>query len=649
MGNAQGKKFDPNSEGNTVCAMNHLNVVSLMHFNLLRCVGRGAFGKVRIIERKDSKKVYALKYINKRDCIRMEALRNIFRERNILERVDHPYVCNLRFAFQDDENMYMALDLMMGGDLRFHLERRTFGEDVVRVWIAELSSAINYLHAKDIVHRDIKPDNVLMDEYGHVHLTDFNIATQYEPGRPLISESGTCVYMAPEMFGGRGYLHQVDWWALGICMYECIYGKRPFDGDSSEKVKKKIKNDPIPFPIHMKADNQIVSTPCIQVMKGFLERDRDKRLCCGEEGWLQLRETPWFDPIDWKRIEKKQFPPAFVPDNTRANFDASHDLEEMLLEQSPLEAKPRKKNVKLSKEMEMIERKFRSFDYLLYEKYNPIVDPVKMTVSDPPEWVKCVDPKAEKEALSQQGNGGGPKGDGGGGSATTAKPPVEPQPTHRAPSQPPPPRRPRPPAHGSAPDDDPTPSSRKSIPPPRPQRPIEAPIIEDWEIEDTETAWDRCRQDFSASGRRISEGVRQLEDKESKMSEHHQDRLNTLKGKKTSGTTQKRPQSKPVVYSDSQPVDMMVNTTPTTTLVDGTTTTDTDTSRTRKSSVRSWKRPSSEVNSDARTSTPMSPRASLDSGKRGAGRYSRRTSKDQSNAPTAPPTVTEQREAEGWI
>lgn len=153
-----------------------------------------------MVEHKQTKKLYALKYINKKDCIKMEALRNVFRERNLLERVDHPYICNLRFAFQDDEYMYMVLDLMMGGDLRFHLDRRSFDESVIRLWFAELSSALGYLHCKLIVHRDIKPDNILLDERGHVHLTDFNIATQFEASRPLISESGTCVYMGTRSF-----------------------------------------------------------------------------------------------------------------------------------------------------------------------------------------------------------------------------------------------------------------------------------------------------------------------------------------------------------------------------------------------------------------------------------------------------------------
>ncbi|KAJ1658427.1 Serine/threonine kinase, partial [Dispira simplex] len=177
--------------------------VNLRHFNLLRSVGRGSFGKVRIVERKDTKKLYALKYISKIDCIRMEALTNVLRERNILEELDHPFICNLRFAFQDPDYMYMVLDLMLGGDLRFHISRRRFIESVIRFWIAELACAIRYLHNKGIVHRDIKPDNILLDSKGHVALTDFNIATKRRHGAKLSSQSGTYSYMAPEIFIGQ--------------------------------------------------------------------------------------------------------------------------------------------------------------------------------------------------------------------------------------------------------------------------------------------------------------------------------------------------------------------------------------------------------------------------------------------------------------
>lgn len=181
--------------------------------------------QVRIVEHRKTHMVFALKYIDKEECCRSESVRNIIRERNMLEHLDHPLVCNLRFAFADDAYMYMVLDLMLGGDLRFHLNRKNFTENAVRIWISELACALRYLHSKHVAHRDIKPDNILLDEAGHCHLTDFNVATIFDSNRPMTSHSGTLAYMAPEVFVNDGYGPGVDWWGLGIVFYECIYGR----------------------------------------------------------------------------------------------------------------------------------------------------------------------------------------------------------------------------------------------------------------------------------------------------------------------------------------------------------------------------------------------------------------------------------------
>lgn len=191
---------------------------------------------------------------------------------------------NLRYAFQDDENCFFVLDLMLGGDLRcesfcasfvlvsdyptVHLERLgSLSEDTVRFYVAELSTAIAFLHEKKIIHRDLKPDNILLDERGHAHITDLNIAVHYSERRLLTGVAGSMAYMgtasfeplcichmtdsrtpAPEVLAKKGYTYTIDWWSLGVCAYELVFGRRPFRGKTNSDLTHSITRDHLKFP-----------------------------------------------------------------------------------------------------------------------------------------------------------------------------------------------------------------------------------------------------------------------------------------------------------------------------------------------------------------------------------------------------------------
>ncbi|KAF9221452.1 kinase-like protein [Gyrodon lividus] len=349
--------------------------VNLFHFVLLRCVGKGAFGKVRMVQHKQTRQLYALKYINKGKCVKMKAVANIIQERRLLEEIDHPFVVNLRYAFQDDENCFFVLDLMLGGDLRFHLERLgSLPEETVRFYVAQISSALAFLHENRIMHRDLKPDNILLDESGNAHLTDFNIAVHYSERRLLTGVAGSMAYMAPEILTKRGYTYTIDWWSLGVCAYELLFGRRPFRGKTNSDLTHSISKDSLRFPED--ADRRC-SRAGMQALKGFLERDPFKRLACKTgDGFEEFRRHPWFQPIDWQALENKELQPPFTPDSKKANFDASHELEELLLEDNPLKAKARKANRdvnSLSAEMRQMEEQFTSYDCkkMLRRSYYP--------------------------------------------------------------------------------------------------------------------------------------------------------------------------------------------------------------------------------------------------------------------------------------
>ncbi|KAJ5928319.1 hypothetical protein N7466_007275 [Penicillium verhagenii] len=341
MGNTQGKPISCN------------DAVNLNHFRLLRVVGKGAFGKVRIVERKDTGLTFALKYIRKEEVVRSESVRNIIRERRMLEHLNHPFLCNLRYSFQDIEYIYIVVDLMNGGDLRFHISRKCFTEDAVRFWAAELACALRYIHSQGIIHRDVKPDNVLLDSEGHVHLADFNVASDFRPGKPLTSKSGTLAYLAPEVYEGGGYFFEVDWWSLGVTFYECIYNKRPFEGRSQDTLSENIKKASPKYYV----TNPAVSVPCLRALMALMERDRSRRI--GAIGWETFTD-----------------PPVFRPSSEKTNFDATYDLEELLLEEAPLEARARRqkpraelrddataKEIREDELHRLIETMFEPFDY----------------------------------------------------------------------------------------------------------------------------------------------------------------------------------------------------------------------------------------------------------------------------------------------
>ncbi|KAG2466089.1 ST32B kinase, partial [Polypterus senegalus] len=202
---------------------------------------------VCIVQKRDTKKMYAMKYMNKQKCIERDEVRNVFRELQIMQGLEHPFLVNLWYSFQDEEDMFMVVDLLLGGDLRYHLQQNVhFKEDTVKLYICELALALYYLQCCHIIHRDIKPDNILLDEHGHVHITDFNIATVLKDSETATSMAGTKPYMAPEIFhsfleGGPGYSYPVDWWSLGITAYELLRGW--FQNPESKRVSVNTETD----------------------------------------------------------------------------------------------------------------------------------------------------------------------------------------------------------------------------------------------------------------------------------------------------------------------------------------------------------------------------------------------------------------------
>ncbi|KAI9246869.1 kinase-like domain-containing protein [Sporodiniella umbellata] len=265
----------------------------------------------------------------------------------------------------------MVLDLMLGGDLRFHLDRLVvMPEDYVRYYAAEVSLGLHYLHSLNVVHRDLKPDNILLDEKGHAHLTDFNIATTIVGSKPLTSVAGSFAYIAPEVLLKRGYMASVDWWSLGIVCYELLFGKRPFRGKTNDTLQHAIIHDTLEFPSQHK-----ISHHAIDFVQSLLTRDVNARIGVGKQGFTRLMSHPWFSGLDWEKLEREEIKPPFIPDSKKANFDPTHELEEILLEDNPLKVRKKTKRtysdktdsitdqIELNPERQLMEEKFLTYDY----------------------------------------------------------------------------------------------------------------------------------------------------------------------------------------------------------------------------------------------------------------------------------------------
>ncbi|XP_063472566.1 serine/threonine-protein kinase 32C isoform X3 [Symphalangus syndactylus] len=284
--------------------------------------------------------MYAMKYMNKQQCIERDEVRNVFRELEILQEVEHVFLVNLWYSFQDEEDMFMVVDLLLGGDLRYHLQQNVqFSEDTVRLYICEMALALDYLRGQHIIHRDVKPDNILLDERGHAHLTDFNIATIIKDGERATALAGTKPYMAPEIFhsfinGGTGYSFEVDWWSVGVMAYELLRGWRPYDIHSSNAVESLVQ-------LFSTVSVQYVPTwskEMVALLRKLLTVNPEHRLSSLQD----VQAAPALAGVLWDHLSEKRVEPGFVPNKGRLHCDPTFELEEMILESRPLHKKKKR-------------------------------------------------------------------------------------------------------------------------------------------------------------------------------------------------------------------------------------------------------------------------------------------------------------------
>ncbi|GMK57900.1 hypothetical protein CspeluHIS016_0407340 [Cutaneotrichosporon spelunceum] len=288
-------------------------------FELLKVIGKGSFGKVMQVRKRDTLRIYALKTIRKAHIVSRSEVTHTLAERTVLAQVNSPFIVPLKFSFQSKEKLYLVLAFVNGGELFHHLQREgKFNETRSRFYAAELLLALEHLHGFNVVYRDLKPENILLDYTGHIALCDFGLCKlNMSTGETTNTFCGTPEYLAPELLSGHGYTKCVDWWTLGVLLYEMLTGLPPFYDENTNEMYRKILSDPLRFPDE-------VGPEARSLLIRLLDRDPSRRL--GVNGAQEIKDHPFFARhIDFKKLMQKKIPPPFKPAVASAidtsNFD----------------------------------------------------------------------------------------------------------------------------------------------------------------------------------------------------------------------------------------------------------------------------------------------------------------------------------------
>ena len=285
-------------------------VVNRDSFNFISIIGRGGFSKVWKVEYKQTKVYFAMKEMSKVKIIDNANIKNIKNERDLLSKLNHPFIVNMHFSFQNNHYLYLVIDLLTGGDLRYHLfHQKSFNEDQSRFFISCVLLGLEYCHSNLIIHRDIKPENIILDSSGYAHITDFGIAKMQQPNNSK-ETSGTPGYMAPEVLFGKNHTTVVDYFACGVMCYEFMKGVKPYIGKNRKEIKEKIKEKEIK--LDKRNLNEGWSLESADFINQLLQRQPHKRL--GYKGGInEIKKHPWLKDINWKDLYNGKINAPFIP------------------------------------------------------------------------------------------------------------------------------------------------------------------------------------------------------------------------------------------------------------------------------------------------------------------------------------------------
>ncbi|EKM55629.1 uncharacterized protein PHACADRAFT_256376 [Phanerochaete carnosa HHB-10118-sp] len=288
----------------------HRGSLRLTDFEVKGTLGTGTFGRVLIVRLRGSapptaQNCFAMKVLRKTEIVRLRQVEHVNAERYILSRVRHPFIVDLYATFQDSLNIYMLLSYVPGGELFTHLRRaQRFTPDVTRFYLANIILALKYLHSFNIIYRDLKPENLLLDSRGYLRLTDFGFAKIVDDRTWTLC--GTPEYLAPEIIQSDGHGKAADWWACGILAYEMMVGYPPFFDETAYGIYEKILKGKIHWPRDMDRLSR-------DIIKAFLHPDRSKRLGNLIGGAQDVLDHPWFRGVDWDALERREIRAPIIP------------------------------------------------------------------------------------------------------------------------------------------------------------------------------------------------------------------------------------------------------------------------------------------------------------------------------------------------
>ncbi|EEH54722.1 uncharacterized protein MICPUCDRAFT_44677 [Micromonas pusilla CCMP1545] len=288
-------------------------------FDVGRVLGTGSFGRVSFAKHKPTGALVAIKVLSKSEVIRTRQVEHVRAEAKILRDASHPFIVNFLGSSQDEASLHFVLEYVVGGEFFTHLRcAGRFSDDASRFYASEIVLALEYLHGRGVAYRDLKPENLLVDAHGHLKITDFGFAKEIGDDGRTYTLCGTPDYLAPEIIKNKGHGFAVDWWALGVIVFEMLAGYPPFYGEDPMETYRKILEQPAEFPAHFTKHAR-------DIIRKMLQKDVSKRIGNLKNGVRDITSHAWFASVDWRATLKKKTTPPMRPrvrsaDDT-SNFD----------------------------------------------------------------------------------------------------------------------------------------------------------------------------------------------------------------------------------------------------------------------------------------------------------------------------------------